>query len=67
MDEVRCTQTMTVGGSSEMLAKALTASPRGVSSSIVVTMVTPVTNLRLTCLIRSGSSAVMVLTSPVLR
>ena len=44
VDDVRCTQTITVGGSSEMLAKALTARPRGVSSSIVVTTVTPVTN-----------------------
>ena len=44
VEEVRCTHTITVGGSREMFAKALTANPLGVSSSIVVTTVTPVTN-----------------------
>lgn len=63
VDEVRWTHTITVAGSSEMLEKALTASPRGVSPSIAVTTVTPVTNCRLTCFITSMSgfaaSAVM--------
>ena len=41
-----------------MLANAFTASPRGRSPSITVTTVTPVTNCRFTCFIRSASSGV---------
>jgi hypothetical protein len=46
---------MTVGGSKEMLEKAFTASPRGVSSSRAVTTVRPVMKRRLTYFIRSRS------------
>ena len=55
VDEVRCTATITVGGSREMLENALTARPRGFSSSIAVTTVTPLTNCRFTCFMRSRS------------
>ena len=55
VDDVRCTATMTVGGSREMLENAFTARPRGVSSSIVVTTVTPLTNCLFTCFMVSRS------------
>src|SRR5690242_11614351 len=54
VDDECWTATITVGGSSEMLAKALTAKPRGVPSSMAVTTVTPVTNCRLTIFMTSS-------------
>jgi hypothetical protein len=58
VEDVCCTATITVGGLSEMLANALTASPRGVSPSIAVTTVTPVMNCRFTRFITSTSGTV---------
>ena len=55
VDDVRCTATMTVGGSRETLENAFTARPRGFPSSIAVTTVTPVTNCLFTCFIVSRS------------
>ena len=52
---MRCTATMTVGGSSETLENAFTARPRGFSPSMAVTTVTPLTNCLFTCFIRFRS------------